>query len=67
MPRPETAVVVDQLMTAQEQRLAWAELSHLQRLGQVCSYRAMQRSGRQIFHPYAFPISEMTAPYSKAA
>jgi len=67
MPKPETAIVVEELMTAQEQRLKWAELSHLQRLAQVCSYRAMQRSGRQIYHPFAFPISEMSRPYSAAA
>ncbi len=67
MTQPNNEIADSHQASAIEQRAAWAKLSHLQRLAQVCSYRALQRSGRQAHHPYAAPIGDLSAPYSAAA
>lgn len=68
MQRPDIALVAQQIEAQRQAQVAeFNALSHLQKLAQVASYRAAEKRGDAVFHPYHGAISGFTAPFRAAA
>jgi hypothetical protein len=68
MQRPDIALVAQQIEAQRQAQVAeFNALSHLKKLAAVASYRAAQKRGDEVFHPYHGAISGFAAPFQAAA